>query len=90
MDAMPIAVVEALAVGRPVAVTRIGDMPTWVEDGVSGFICERATEERVAGTLEEAWRRRAEWARMGVAAHRTFQARFPPSVEQRFLEQLGA
>jgi glycosyltransferase involved in cell wall biosynthesis len=90
VDAMPITVMEAMAVGRPVAVTRVGDMPDWIEDGVSGFVCERATADLVAGTLEEAWRRRGEWARMGEAAHRAFHARYPSSVEGHFLAQVGA
>jgi glycosyltransferase involved in cell wall biosynthesis len=89
VDAMPISVVEAMAVGRPVAVTRIGDMPAWIEDGVSGFTCERATPDLVASLLETAWARRGEWGHMGQAAHRAFAARFPASVERHFLDQLG-
>jgi len=89
VDAMPISVMEAMAAGRPVAVTRVGDMPAWIEDGVSGFTCERATPDLVARALEAAWARRAEWEGMGLAAHRAFVARFPRSAERLFLDQLG-
>ncbi len=88
VDAMPISVVEAMAVGRPVVVNRIGDMPAWIEDGASGFVCEDASTERIAAVLEEAWRRRDDWAAMGERAHRRFRERYPASPEARFLEQV--
>ena len=42
VDAMPIAVQEAMAMARPSLVTRVGDMPRSIRDGETGFVAERA------------------------------------------------
>ncbi len=88
IDAMPLSVVEAMALARPVLVSRIGDMPYWVEEGVNGWISEDASAASIDAALEEAWSRRDDWATIGQQAFRTFQSRFPVSVEEDFLNQL--
>ena len=39
-ESLPIALLEALRVGLPCAVTNVGDMPLWVEHGKNGFVCK--------------------------------------------------
>ena len=88
IDAMPLSVVEAMALARPVVVSRIGDMPYWLEEGRNGWISEDASVASIDAALEKAWSKRGEWALVGHNAFQTFQARFPASVEEVFLRQL--
>jgi glycosyltransferase involved in cell wall biosynthesis len=90
VDAMPIAVVEAMAMGRPVAVSRLGDMPAWIRPGENGWVAPAATPDAIAATLEEVWASRAEWASLGERAHRVFRARAPIPAERRLLADLLA
>lgn len=88
IDAMPIAVFEAMAVGRPVAVSPVGDMPAWIVPGENGWVSAEATADAFAATLEEVWASRADWARMGARSFERFRARYPASPEQRILDQV--
>lgn len=90
IDAMPISVVEAMAAGRPVAATSVGDLPAWVRPGENGWLCPAATPGAIAATLEEVWASRHAWAAMGERAHRTFRERCPVPAEERLLELLRA
>lgn len=88
IDAMPISVVEAMAVGRPVAVTQVGDMPAWVRPGQNGWIAPDATPEAIAATLEQVWASRADWPAMGERSHRLFQERHAVPSERQLLDTL--
>jgi glycosyltransferase involved in cell wall biosynthesis len=77
VEAMPIAVHEAMAMARPAVVTRIGDMPRWIPDGETGFVAERADPGEVGRALEAAWRARPRLREMGRRAREVFLARFP-------------
>ncbi len=88
-DAMPISVLEAMAVGRPLLVSAVGDMPRWVDEGETGWICRDASPESIAAGLERAFAARARWGEMGARAFRAFRARNPASAEQAFLRQVG-
>jgi glycosyltransferase involved in cell wall biosynthesis len=90
IDAMPIAVLEALALGRPAAVTRLGDMPVWVRAGENGWIAPDASPGAVAAALEEVWASRYSWSTMGERAHRIFRERCPASAERRLLDAILA
>ena len=90
VDAMPLTVMEALAVGRPVVVSRVGEMPAWVHQGENGWVCEDASVERIADALEAAWQRRADWPLMGARSHRLFVDRYPHPPEEAFLAQITA
>lgn len=89
IDAMPLAVMEALAMGRPVAVSNLGDMPEWVNENQNGWISENASVEAIDKTLEEAWQNRHRWAEMGEASFHLFREKFPAVPEAYFLEQLS-
>jgi glycosyltransferase involved in cell wall biosynthesis len=88
IDAMPLSVVEALAIGRPVAASRIGDMPDWITEGENGWISSGASIEQIDSALERAWQQREQWPRMGENAFATFKRKFPASAEDKLLEQI--
>lgn len=89
MDAMPLSVVEAMSMSRPLVVSRIGDMPKWVIDGENGWVAEDASVEQINQALERAWQQKEKWALAGEKSFEVFNKKFPASVELRLLQQLG-
>lgn len=73
------AVVEAMALGKPVVVTRVGGNPEIVRDGVSGFLIERSSSA-LASTLLRLFQNTDERARMGAAARNECAQRFQARV----------
>lgn len=88
-DAMPIAVIEAMAVGRPVVVSRIGDMPQWVSENINGWIAEDTSYEEVDRVLEALWLNRLNLPAMGNKSFEIFRSKFPENIEERFLKQIS-
>jgi glycosyltransferase involved in cell wall biosynthesis len=76
IDAMPLAVMEALAMAKPLLVSNVGDMPEWVKEGVNGWISENASVPLIDETLEKAWQSRDQWQAMGEASFRLFKESF--------------
>jgi glycosyltransferase involved in cell wall biosynthesis len=77
MEGMPLVLLNAMFYGRVPIVTDIGGHREVVEDGVNGFVAEVPARDSVDSALERAWRRRAEWERIGIAA-RERMLRFAP------------
>lgn len=77
IDAMPIAVVEAMSMGRPCLVTNVGDMPQWVTDGFNGWVADAATMADIDAILEKAWQLQDKWPQMGERAFATFAQKYP-------------
>jgi glycosyltransferase involved in cell wall biosynthesis len=50
-EAMPLSVLEAMASGLPVVATTVGDVPTMVRPGVTGFLVEPRNLEAIAASL---------------------------------------
>jgi len=88
IDAMPLSVVEAMAMARPVVVSRIGDMPYWVTENENGWISDNASVEQIDFTLEKAWQDKDIWHLMGENAFKTFKGKFPLSAEENLLEKI--
>ncbi len=89
IDAMPISVVEAMAMARPCMVSRVGDMPLWVEDSVNGFICDDVTPISIDQTLELCWQQKDNWEAMGKIAFETFQKKYPQPYEEKVADILS-
>jgi glycosyltransferase involved in cell wall biosynthesis len=77
IDAMPVAVVEAMNMGRPCVVTKVGDMPQWVTEAYNGLLADSATIANVDAALEKAWQLRNNWEHMGRQAFTTFAQKYP-------------
>ena len=88
IDAMPLSVVEAMAMGRPVAVSKIGDMPYWVTENENGWISDNASVEQIDFALEKAWQHKDNWHVMGENAFKTFKEKFPLSAVENLLEKI--
>ena len=87
-DAMPLAVVEAMAMARPVVVSAVGDMPYWVEEGRNGWVAKDASVAEIRAVLEKAWRQRESWPEAARQSFSLFREKFPASAEDRLLQQL--
>jgi len=72
----PMAVIEAMAVGKPVVATRVGGIPDLVLDGETGFLVEAGDTSGVAHTLGRLLSDAQLRARMGARARREASARF--------------
>lgn len=89
IDAMPISVVEAMAVGRPCLVSDVGDMPVWVNDTVTGFVCHKFSENKIDEALESCWQQKENWAAMGKNAFDTFLKKYPQPYEEKIADILN-
>lgn len=87
-DAMPISVIEAMAMGKPCLVSRVGDMPEWVKPGHSGFITSAVNEKDLGEQLEIAWAQQDRWSEMGANAHAVFLEKYPQPYEEKFVALL--
>lgn len=90
IDAMPIVVVEAMAMARATVVSKIGDMPRWVNEGENGWISSDASVEQIDAALEKAWKQKEQWKQMGENAFSVFQKKYPAPAEEILLGKIEA
>lgn len=88
IDAMPLAVVEAMAMAKPLVVSDVGDMPKWIIENSNGWVSDNASVESIDAILEKAWHHKEQWEEMGKASFQLFKEKFPAVPEQYFLQQL--
>jgi len=89
LDAMPIVVVDAMSVSRPVAVSHVGDMPRWVKEEVNGWLTDEVTPESISETLERAWNEKHRWMQMGRRSFDLFKEKFPADPVEQFITLCG-
>ncbi|WP_374166783.1 glycosyltransferase family 4 protein [Arcticibacter sp. MXS-1] len=63
-EGQPLAMLEAMAAGRPVIVSRAGGIAEVVQEGKNGFI-GHANEDSFDAAMERAWAARYDWENMG-------------------------
>ncbi len=89
IEAQPLTVIEALAAGTPVVVTRQGGLPEMIDDGCEGRFVPAHTPAAIAdavGTLLDPHR----WGDASVAARTRFDCAFSPeAVGRRWQEALA-
>jgi glycosyltransferase involved in cell wall biosynthesis len=68
MEAQGIVVLEGMAVGRPVVVSKTGPGPEAIEDGVCGLLCDPHDPHAIAEAVIRVLRDRALASRLGAAA----------------------
>src|SRR5438445_13474511 len=68
IDGMPLAILEAQALGKSVVASRVGSLPEMISDGKTGFLCEPDDVnlfcERISSLAHDSGMR----ARIGAAA----------------------
>jgi glycosyltransferase involved in cell wall biosynthesis len=88
IDAMPISVVEAMAMARPCFVSEVGDMPSWVAHNYNGFICPLVNAAAIDIALENCWQQKENWQQLGKNAFSTFNQKYPLPYEEKAAEIL--
>jgi glycosyltransferase involved in cell wall biosynthesis len=88
MEGMPLAMVEAMLCGRPCVATDVGGAMEWIEDGLSGFIAEAATERMLDRALERAWGVKDQWGEIGARAHERALALYDPAAGKTLLDRI--
>ena len=69
-EGTPVALIEALAAGRPAVATDVGGVRHVIRDGVTGRLCPPGDPEALAGVLGQALADRSAAAGMGAAGRR--------------------
>jgi len=67
-DNSPMAILEAMASGRPVVATRVGGIPELLEDGLTGLLVEAEDDGELTAALRSLLEDRARADAMGAAA----------------------
>ena len=75
-EGLPVTVLEALALERPVVATRVGGTPTVVVPGETGWLAEPENEESLAAAIVACCSDPAEAARLATAGRAVVEARF--------------
>jgi glycosyltransferase involved in cell wall biosynthesis len=89
IDAMPITVMDSLAMARPLVVSNVGDMPSWIRNSENGWITETVTLDAIDIALEQAWDQKENWEKMGLQSFNLFKKEFPADPIGYFLRQTG-
>ena len=83
-----LAMLEALACGRPVITTDVGGAQDWIEPGVNGWIHPPGDVSSMAGALDHALGQFSQWSEMGTAAAESIRARHDMKPEVAVLNAL--
>ena len=67
-EGLPLALAEAMSLGRPAVVTDVADCAILLRDGIDGFVAESPSVSAYAETMERLWQRRSELPQMGANA----------------------
>lgn len=75
-EGMPNALLEAMALGRPIVATRVGGVPELIEDGVSGWLVSGRNPAGLAGGLAALLTDKAAVAHLSAACRARVRDRF--------------
>lgn len=87
-EGTPLAMVEAMLLGRPCVVTDVGGCTDWIRDGVEGWVAPRATVSDIGAALDRAWAARGRWPEFADATRRTAERLHDPAPGQTLLKML--
>lgn len=65
MEGQSLAILEAMASGRMIISAKVGDAERLIDNDKTGFIIPAATTDLIDETLEQAWKKREDWLKMG-------------------------
>jgi glycosyltransferase involved in cell wall biosynthesis len=75
-DPFPLALLEGMALARPIVASAVGGIPEMIEDGVSGLLVPSDDADALAAALVSLLRDPARRARLGAAARERLATRF--------------
>lgn len=87
-EGLSLALLEAMAAGRTVIVTKAGGNEETVEEGKTGFIGE-ATVTAFDAAMERAWWQRHQWEAMGKNAFHHISENFSHTPEKEFSDTVS-
>jgi glycosyltransferase involved in cell wall biosynthesis len=87
-EGLPITILEALALGKPVVTTRVGGIPEVVRDGETGVLVPPRDPEALAAAISSVLADPARAAAMSARGRATLRARFTDDGMVRHVEQL--
>jgi glycosyltransferase involved in cell wall biosynthesis len=80
VDGMPLAVLEAQALGKPVVASRVGSLPEIIEDQASGFLCDIGDVAAFCRRILQLARDPELRARMGIAAQQNVARKYSADI----------
>lgn len=86
-EGLPLVIVEAMAAGRPVIVSRTGGNTELIQEGITGY-SGHANEDSFDEALERAWNDRHNWETVGKAGSRFIGEQIPACPEANFAEKV--
>jgi glycosyltransferase involved in cell wall biosynthesis len=86
-EGTPLAMVEAMLLGRPCLVTNVGGCADWIREGHNGFLAT-PTLPGIADSLDHAWAARDRWAALGRAARADAERLHDPDPGRTLLRLL--
>lgn len=89
-DGIPVALMEAMAVGLPVVSTRVSGIPELVEHGVSGLLAEPGNAENLADCIQQMLVSPETALKMAQRARQQVEHEFDIAIEARKLHQAFA
>ena len=75
-EGCPNVVMEAMACGRPVIATAVGDIPELIDNGTTGFLVPRGDTQALTQRLAQLWTNADEFRRMGQAGREKAEREF--------------
>jgi colanic acid/amylovoran biosynthesis glycosyltransferase len=87
-EALPVVLMEAMAMELPVVATAVGGTDELVGDGVSGFLVEAANPETIAERLRYLVEHPRRWASMGRAGRRHVEQKYEITILNRRLVKI--
>lgn len=86
-EGIPVAVMEAMAMSKPIVATNVGGIPDLVEQGKNGFIGPSCNSDFIVGAIQKLAMTRGLRKQMGQASRRLIESRFSwdelvPKVEE--------
>ncbi|MCE5307545.1 MAG: glycosyltransferase family 4 protein [Acidobacteriales bacterium] len=73
LEGQPLALVEAMAYGRPIVATAVGGVPELIQDGINGLLCRPADSKCLASCISRLLGDQALRGRLGRAARQSFE-----------------
>jgi glycosyltransferase involved in cell wall biosynthesis len=87
-EGFPMVVREALALGVPVAASRLGSLPCLVEEGKNGVLFEPDDPTDIYRSVKELWDSPERLAAMAIAARNDFEQKYTPEKNHELLMEI--